>query len=512
MSAMAEMWQTWPTRARVGMVLGGVLILGLAAWLGIWAYRTEYGVLFADLSNGDASAMVAELERVKTPYQLADDGHTILVPRDLVYKTRLKVMGKELPLHGAVGFEVFNNADFGMTEFVQKVNYQRAVQGELTRTILSIEDVQSARVHLAIPEQGLFKKTQAKAKASVTLVMKPGRTLAQEQVAGIARLVAASVPDISPSDVTLLDQHGVSLTKAVSADGVVESAGSQLDSKRSVEDYLLKKVAQVLDNMFGSGVAMASVDVVLNLDSDKTTTEDVLPAQHGTVDGTPTGVVVRERQINQGGAAAPAAVPGTPGAPAGAGGNTTVESDYQVGRRVQQVSITPGGTRRMTVAVVIKKSLTLAQLEHVKEVVSLSLGLNPLRGDAIVVQSMDQLLNSATSPMVRLDALPVVADAVPSPAVSPAVSPVMDPKTSTGGAAPNAGELGLMGEKYRPLWLLAGLLLFALLLSTALLLWQRTRRQKPAQRFGPAMSQAERDRLLGEIRQWIVADGPGGKI
>jgi flagellar M-ring protein FliF len=500
-SAIGNMWQGYPRRAKAGFIAGLILITGLAIWLGMWAYRTEYAVLFADLSTGDASAMVTELDRTKTPYQLTDNGRTILVPKDLVYKTRLNVMGKELPLHGAVGFEVFNNADFGMTEFVQKVNYQRAIQGELTRTILSIEDVQSARVHLAIPEQGLFKKAQTKAKASATLVMKPGRTLVPAQITGIQRLIAASVPDILAADVTLLDQHGLPLTKLATADGAVESTGSQLDSKRSVEDYLLKKVTQVLDNMFGAGTAMASVDVVLNLDSDRITTEDVLPARSGPADGVSTGVVVRERQTIQGGAAAASAGNATAPAAGAGSGNTTVESDYQVGRRVQQVSVAPGGTRRMTVAVVIKKPMTPAQLEYVKEVVSLSLGLNLLRGDAIVVQSMDQLINSA-----NFLPLPVVAEA--SPAV---VAPIAPTQAADDGAT--SGETLI---KSFPVLILMLVLLAVVIIGV--IVWvviatviatSKPRRRHP-QRFGTAMSQVERDRLLGEVKQWIIAGAEPG--
>ena len=488
-----ELWQRLSTRAKIGMGISLVCILGFATGLGLWAYRTDYHVLFADLSNGDAASMVAELERLKTPYQLTDGGKTILVPQELVYKTRLKVMGKELPLHGAVGFEVFNNADFGMTEFVQKVNYQRAVQGELTRTILSMDDVQSARVHLAIPEQGLFKKALSKPKASVTLVMKPGRVLEPDQVKGIARLVAASVPDMQIMDVTILDQHGVSLTKASTPDGAVESAQSQLDSKRSMEEYLLKKVGAVLDNMFGAGAAIASVDVVLNLDQSKVTTEDVLPARGAAVDGVPTGVVVRERQSaqNAGGSAALGAASASGGTREGGNGNSSVEADYQVGRRVEQLAVAPGSLRRMTVAVVVKKNLDAAQLDHLKEVVSLTLGLNPQRGDGIVIQSMEHLITAAA----QGKEVAVVAGAA-------------------GAQEAGGGKAGLtLKEEYQPpvkparvekdnLWLF-GLLVALVLL--AMIVWRvLAGGAAPQPRFAQPMSQLERDRLLQDVKQWIM--------
>ena len=211
-------WQDMESRSRAGLVAGILLIIAFVAALAWWAYRPDYQVLFADMAPRDAAAMTAELDKLKAPYQLGAGGNTILVPRDQVYKMRLKLMGKDVPLHGAVGFEVFNNADFGMTEFVQKVNYQRAVQGELTRTIQAIDAIQAARVHLAIPEQGLFKKASSKPKASVALTVKPGMVLTPDQISGIQRLVAASVPDIAAADVTVLDQHGAALTRVAASD------------------------------------------------------------------------------------------------------------------------------------------------------------------------------------------------------------------------------------------------------------------------------------------------------
>jgi flagellar M-ring protein FliF len=509
-----EFWQNLSKNKRIGFIAGLILIIGLTSAIGWWALRTEYGVLFADLSGGDASSMVAELERMKTPYRLGDGGHTILVPQDMVYKTRLKLMGKELPLHGAVGFEVFNNADFGMTEFVQKVNYQRAVSGELTRTIMAGEDIQSARVHLAVPEQGLFKKSQSKPKASVTLALKPGHTLAAEQILGIQRLVAAAVPELQMADVAVLDGRGVSLGKAANVDPSLEMAQTQLDSKRSLEDYLQKKITPMLDNLFGAGVALATVDVVLNLDQNKITTEDVLPAKGSNADGIPTGVIVRERQSNQGGMqmVAPAAAGAMASSASHDSGRGSSEADYQVGRRVEQLAVAPGGVRRMTVAVVIKKSLSEAQIAHVRETVSLALGINAQRGDAIVVQSMDQLLSGG------------VAASGPGLALTPttrlengaAAAPTQGNSTTTAAGSPAAGYpdnmhsmAGQPTAHSKPDWLVPLLVVLVLLLLAILIIWQRSRHARPA------MEKAERERLLQEIRQWIIAgeaeSGSGGR-
>lgn len=483
--AISETWKGLEPRARAGIVAGGVLIAGMALALGLWAYRADYQVLFADVASADAAAMTAELDKMKTPYQLADGGNTILVPKDQVYKTRLKLMGKELPLHGAVGFEVFNNADFGMTEFVQKVNYQRAVQGELTRTILSIEEIQAARVHLALPEQGLFKKTAAKPKASVTVTMKNGKTLAPEQIVGIQRLVAASVPEIGSDDVTVLNQHGVALTRAVQLDGSgAQSANAQLDSKRGMEDYLAKKVTQVLDSTFGEGTAVATVDVLLNLDQSKITTEEVLPAK-GPANGVPSGVVVRERQTSHDGTPAMAA----PGSPVkAAGGSTTTESDYQVGRRVEQLTPASGTVKRMTVAVLVRQTLREDQVEKLKDVVALAIGFNPQRGDAVVVHTMDQFAG------------PVVLHTAP--------------QEDTAAASKQAADTAQAKQEARQSPMLVAAVLAGILVAVALglLAWTMggQRRKTQAARLDPVA----RQQLLQDIRGWIAtpdADVPGGR-
>jgi len=472
-AGIVETWRNMGARSQAGIVLGVVLIIALAGGLGWWAYRADYQVLFADVAPADAAAMTAELDKMKTPYQLADGGNTILVPRELVYKTRLKLMGKDVPLHGAVGFEVFNNADFGMTEFVQKVNYLRAIQGELTRTILSIDDVQAARVHLALAEQGLFKKTGAKPKASVTVTMKNGHALAPEQISGIQRLVAASVPDISSGDVTVLNQHGVALTRVASSDGV-ESAGSQLDAKRSAEEYLQKKLAQVLDSTFGPGEAVASVDVALNLDQSKVTTEEILPAKNSDPTASATGVVVREKSSSHDGS--PAA-PGSVSAKSGGASNSS-EFDYQVGRRVEQVVAASGSIKRLTIAVLVKQAMSEEQLARLKEVVASSSGINSQRGDSVVVYSMAGVAHPlAAAPVAAgTDAATPAADALQAAPAGPAKAAPLPPA-------------GL------------GALLLAVVAFCGLAYVLLARRSPASPR---RLSDAQREQMLADVRRWIA--------
>ena len=228
-----EFWRGLSLAARASFAGGVALLLAMMIAATTWLLRTDYEILFAGLSAPDAAAMTAELDRMKLPYKLGPDGASILVDRTSVHQTRLKLLGKDIPLHGAVGFELFNNSDFGMTEFAQKINYQRALQGELTRTILSLTEVETARVHLAFPEEGLFRREQAKAKASVTLGMRRNQTLRQEQVNGIQRLISAAVPGVAPHDVTIVNTQGVALTRPVGQESTPDFA-TRLELKREI--------------------------------------------------------------------------------------------------------------------------------------------------------------------------------------------------------------------------------------------------------------------------------------
>lgn len=387
MKPFSEFWQGLDRAGRIGLVLGIALIAATTILVGMWALHTDYQVLFSDLSAQDAATMVAELDRTKIPYELGSNGNTILVPADLVYKTRLKLTGQDLPLHGAVGLELFNNSEIGMTEFSQRINYQRALQGELTRTILSLDEVENARVHLVLPEQTLFRKNTTHAKAAITITVKPGQSLAPNQVQGIQRLVSAAVPGIHEEDVTIVDQRGVALTRRTGTAGEdAVAVADNLDDKRAIETYLSRKVSDVLDRMFGSGQGLASVDVTLSPDFTKVTTEDVLPGNTSS-NGTNSGIIVRERTSKRGvGRDEEAGHTGTT-----SGGQANREVDYQVGRRVEQVITHPGAVSQINVAVVLRHPLSPQETAHLKELIAAAAGINKSRGDAVAIYGMDQV-------------------------------------------------------------------------------------------------------------------------
>lgn len=392
--SIKTLWNGLDKRARVG-VAGGIVVIVIATiLLALWALRGSYDVLFADLEAQDAATIVGELEKMKVPYRLADDGTKILVEEKVVHATRLKLMGKGIPLQGGVGFEVFDNSEFGMTEFAQKINLQRALQGELARTITALPEVKFARVHLVMPETSIFKQNKLPPKASVTLILKEGRQMSGDQISGVQRLVAAAVPGLDAGMVTVLDQRGVTLT-AAGGDEQGSAAAGRLGLKKEVETYLTRKVAMVLDRAFGPGQAIVSVDVTLNLDQVKTTQEDVVPITQTR--GEATGAISRKRLVSHEGMGALRAVDGEPSG-AGRGGSTTTEVEYQLGRKIEQVVSTPGSIRRLSVGVLVPQALDEGRLSKLREVVAMAVGLNPTRGDAIALTSLDQFAQGEAPP------------------------------------------------------------------------------------------------------------------
>lgn len=415
---MREFWNSLGRSARLGVVAGTTLILATAVGAGIWLFRTDYQVLFNDLKPQDAAAMAAELERMKIPYKVGTDGSSLLVEDGAVHTTRLKLMGRDIPLHGTAGFELFNSGDFGMTEFAQKINYQRALQGEITRTILSLAEVRDARVHLALPEEGLFKRSNSKAKAAITLAFKAGQTLRPEQVAGIQRLVAAAVPGIAPADVTIVDQQGVALTRPAGSEPGAEVGSARLDLKRETEQLLARKASDVLERALGAGQAIASVDVTLNMDQVRVTTEDILgvPARGGQ--GT-AGVIVKEREVVRD------TGPTTENRPETRAPQSQRDVEYQAGRRVEQVVSQPGAIRRLQVVAVVRRPVETAQLDQIRALVSAAVGAVADRGDTVVVQSLKAFETNAPAREEFADDRAAPAGIAPAVARSPEPSAPM---------------------------------------------------------------------------------------
>lgn len=237
-----------------------MLALGLGAVY--FALRPTYAVLFQDLRPADAATIVAQLEQDKTPYRLRDGGTTILTTADRVDAVRLEIMGAELPLKGAVGFELFNKSDMGLTEFAQRINYQRALQGELARTIMTMDGVESARVHLTLPEPSVFRADRKPAKASVALIPRRGRTLPAAAVTGVQRVVAAAVPDLDPAAVVVVDATGAPIDVAAGASPEGDAATPTLVQTRAIETFYEAALRRALEPLYPT----ARIAVLIPLD------------------------------------------------------------------------------------------------------------------------------------------------------------------------------------------------------------------------------------------------------
>lgn len=231
--------RAYPPRIQLALALVVGLGIGVLLLAIYWLNRPDYEVLFSDLRPADAATIIEELDRQSTPYRLAHGGTTILTPAALTDRTRISVMSTDLPLKGTVGFELFNKSDLGLTEFAQRINYQRALQGELARTIMTISGIEHARVHLTLPKPSIFRDDQEPTKASVTLLTRHDTLLAPGAIAGIRRLVAASVSGLAIEDVVVIDHTGTEVGTAVTVGPTEPDTPPRSDILllRSIEDY-----------------------------------------------------------------------------------------------------------------------------------------------------------------------------------------------------------------------------------------------------------------------------------
>jgi flagellar M-ring protein FliF len=463
-----------------GSMLTAVVLMLLASW---WATRTSYQVLFSDLSQRDAAAVVAELKTKKVPYELKDGGATVLVDDKIVLETRLNLMGSGVPLSGGVGFELFDNKNVGMTEYMQKIDYQRAVQGELARTIMANDQLKSARVHLVVGDSGLFSRDKAQPKAAVSVVLKPDARLANEQILGIQRLVAAAVSGLDPSQVTITDQRGVALSAEVESDAKESAVAGKLRFKQQADEYLTRKVAGMLDRTFGPGQAIVSVDTTLNFDEIRRTQQSITPLGGR---GEEVGAVVHKRESvyrQPTGQALIKAGDTVAERPTDATGTLTSTTDveYELSKTAEQVLSTPGGIRRLSVGVIVPQLLNDDQLGRIRELVSMAVGFNAARGDAITVQPLDRVM---TRPVAAAES-EVAGDAPRQADKAPVAPPLRGPLGRT------VGVVGLLA-----------LLFLVLVVGLSLLI-----RRSKSRIDGPArLSGRERKQLLSDIKSWIEAE------
>lgn len=478
--SMKSFWDSLSNGQKTGLVSGFGAVVLLTAALGYWSLQSDYVVVVDNATPDRLAAAVREIEKLKVPYRVSDDGTSLEVPASQVGRVRMGVASGTAG-GPSVGFEIFNNTDFSTTEFTQKVNYQRALQGELARTVSSIEGVASARVHLVMAESGFMRRQSVLPTAAVTVTMQPGAQLTSAQVRGIQRLVAASVPEIKLRDIAVIDQAGEALTKTTS--GADSDPGhSSLEVKREVDAYLETKLKRLLSNMDPSGDFSVSVDATLDLNNVTVTTEDVVPVDDGR-GGKSTGVLVREKQSQRQESTASGEPAGAASGPSS--GSLTREVEYKVGRRVEQIATGPGGIERVSVAVVARSASVIDE-SRVRSLVGHAVGLNLERGDSVAVVFLP-----ATAEMAGSASSWMSSSSAPAMGRSP---------MSAGGE-----QAGL--HALRPFWIvMGGLMLLALL---ALVLVGLARRDVPRGRRREAQepTAADIERITERVRSWLD-EGP----
>lgn len=381
----------------------GLPVFGAIAYVAFSVFdRLNYGPLYTNLSPQDGAAIVKELDAQKIPYAITGGGSVIEVPRGLVYPTRLKLAGKGVPVAGGVGFEIFEKAPFGVSEFTQQVNYLRALQGELSRTINSIAAVQSSRVHLAIPSRSNFLGPEEKPSASVVIDLRPGYQLSPDQVQGIVNLVASSVPKLSAEKVTVIDSSGRPL-KEISAPAASTEAEKLNLLKLKYEVDLQRRIETMLDPVLGPGKVVVRANVAVNLQETLMTKEEFDPDNR---------VVRSQRQsVDDGGKSGgnpgvQANIPGGEATKTGEGGakRTSEAVTYEIGRTTSKIIEPRGQIQKISVAVLVDGKYekdkyvarTAEEMEIIKGMVKRAVGFDAERGDEIEVANVPFKLQPAS--------------------------------------------------------------------------------------------------------------------
>ncbi len=398
-----RIWSGLSRGQRIGFGVVGAALVGLLLFVSTIGHGADTAVAFSGLNTDDMAAIVTKLKDAKIPYELADGG-VIRVPSGQVQDARLATAGMGLsgkPATGS-GFELFNQPSFGQTEFTQKVNYQRALENELARSIDQMDAVESARVHLVMPQQTLFTTQQKDTTASVMLKLKPGRRLDSAQSRSISNLIAGSVEGLKPQNLTIVDINGNTLTPDDTGN-LTGLSSKQLDAQRSYESTMEHNLQAMLDRVLGSGKANVRVSALMNWDQTEQTSETFTPSD-------PTQTPIRTSHditetTNGGGTATAGGVPGAASnnsngaVPTYQGGTgttgstskTDTQTTYELNKSVQKVVRAPGSVTRLSVSVMLDddpNNPNAALRQSVQDAVNAAAGIDPTRGDVLTVTSL----------------------------------------------------------------------------------------------------------------------------
>lgn len=400
-----------PTARKVSLAVTMLLVVAGFTALLIWTNRPHYQVLFSNLSTNDAARITEKLREQRVPFQLKEGGSTVLVPDDIVYQLRLDMAGQGLPRGGSVGFEVFDSIPFGTTEFVQRLKYQQALEGELARTIMQFDSVDQARVHIVVSGDSLFAEPEKPATASVVLRLFPGGALDRRELQGIVNLVACGVEGLRPENVTVVDMAGGLLSKGQDEITTGGLSRSQLEHQRRLEQSLENRIQTMLEPVVGANKVIARVSADLDFRQVNISEESY----------DPDSAVVRSEQIQKESSADGSNLPGgspdiqyqvVEQQPEGVAGafsrgfekeNSVV--NYEINRINRQIINSAGGITRLTAAVIIDGPYTTSmgedgnpvkefiprsrrEMSTFEDIVKSSIGFDEKRGDQISVSNV----------------------------------------------------------------------------------------------------------------------------
>ncbi|MFD0726703.1 flagellar basal-body MS-ring/collar protein FliF [Lysobacter brunescens] len=452
-----KFYQALERGARIGFAVGALVIVLITAAMLWWLMSPREQLLFGGLKETDAAEIVEALNEWKVPHTIVDGGSGIAVPEEMMYETRMRLVSAGIPRGGAVGFELFDDSDFGVTEFAQRVNYQRALQGEIERTIAALPAVENARVHLTIRRPGLFVGEQEQSKASVAVTLRPGEQLTRNQVRGIRGLVAAAVEGLSVSQVAVLDAAGNLLA---GGDGTTGQSFDARDEEESrVESRIQAKVNDLLAQVLNEGDYRVSVDVQLDFDAVRRVNERPM---------TDDAVVVRKRTNSNSNADAESDAPRQ--------NNEDVE--FRHGTLREEIALAPGRVQRVSVAVILPMSMDDSELARIESLIATAAGIDEVRGDRLEVSRLGRGLRFAQREGEAVP--PVTAEEASADAVS-ARAPV---------------RVGFDAQAW-PAWSKMLLLIvvgLVLGVTVALALQRRPAKLTPT----------EREAVLGKMRTWLA--------
>lgn len=349
-SSFLPWWQGLNSSKKTSFIVLSALTVVLGYVIFGQINKATYSVLYRNLDSQEAGQIIDQLRGSKVPYRISDGGTEILVPATQINDVRLTLAAQGYPKSGVVGYEIFDQTNLGMTDFLQKVNYRRALEGELTKTISSLKEVQSARVHLVMPEQRLFKEDEKQPTASVVLYLNRGMPLPQRQIEGIAYLVSSSVEGLPPENVTILDASGKLLSERRQTDQLAQLSSNQLDVKKNIEAYLQEKAQSMLDGVVGQNRSIVRVSADLNFDQLEKTSESY----------NPDSVVIRSEEITEENeSASDSADPNKKKDSSGA--KKTTVKNYEITKKLEHLVSQVGNIKQLRVSVSVDGTYTMVK-------------------------------------------------------------------------------------------------------------------------------------------------------